>query len=285
MTAVLAGARADLLRLRKWPAAWLMLGVWLLLNSLFSYLFPYLSYRSGGGGFSTDGADRALLLTSMLPSQVPVALVSGTPMFGGAILLILGALAAGSGYSWGTWKTVLTQGRTRLQVAGGLLLALLAAVVLFVALTLAVDLTLSLVVASAENQALTLPGGLALLKGIAATLLIAALWTAGGVFVGLLARGPALAVGLGLVWALAVENLLRGVSGLLDWLRPITDHLPGTAAGSLAAAVGAAPVNRPNGTPGVVTSLTGSAATVTAVIYLLAFVILAGTLLRRRDVT
>jgi ABC-2 type transport system permease protein len=285
MTAVLAGARADLLRLRKWPAAWLLLGFWLVLNSLFSYLFPYLSYRSGGGGFSTAGAATSELLTSMLPARVPVALVSGTPMFGGAILLILGALAAGSGYSWGTWKTVLTQGRTRLQVAGGLFLALLAGVVLFTALTLVVDLAWSLIVASAESQSLAMPGVLALLKAIGATLLIASLWTAGGVFIGLLARGPALAVGLGLVWALAVENLLRGVGGLLDWLQPITDHLPGTAAGSLAAAVGAIPVNQPDGTPGVVTSLTGPAAITTVAIYLAAFIVVAGTLLRSRDVS
>jgi ABC-2 type transport system permease protein len=206
---------ADLLRLRKWPAAWIMLGVWLLLNSLFSYLFPYLSYRSGGGGFSTQGAGRADLLASMLPAQVPVALVSGTPMFGGAILLILGALTAGSGYAWGTWKTVLIQGRTRPQVARGLFLALLVGMVFFVLLTLVVDLALSLVVASAEGQALTLPGCTALVEAFGATLLISALWTAGGVFIGLLARGPALAVGLGVVWALAVENLLRGVAGLL----------------------------------------------------------------------
>jgi hypothetical protein len=85
--------------------------------------------------------------------------------------------------------------------------------------------------------------------------------------------GPALAVGLGLVWALAVENLLRGVAGLLDWLRPITDHLPGSAAGSLAAAVGAVPAGRPDGTPGVVTSLTGSVAVVTAAVYLVIFVV------------
>ncbi|MFI6073517.1 ABC transporter permease [Actinoplanes sp. NPDC051343] len=277
--------RADLLRLSRWPAAWAMLGVWLLLNGLFSFLFPYLSYRSGASGFSTEGVSRAQLLSSMLPAQLPVTLVSGTPMFGGAILLILGALAAGSGYSWGTWKTVLTQGRTRLQVVRGLFQALAVAVVAFVVLTVVFDLALSLVVAWSEGQAATLPGGRALLEAFGATLLICAVWTSGGVFIGLLARGPALAVGLGLVWALAVENLLRGVAGPLDWLRPVTDHLPGSAAGSLAAAVGAAPAGGPDGTPGVVTSLTGSAAVLTAALYLVAFVALAATLLRRRDVT
>jgi hypothetical protein len=179
---------------------------------------------------------------------------------------------------------VLTQGRTRLQVARGLFLALGVAVVAFVVLTLVYDLVLSLVVAWSEGQSAALPGGLALLKAVGATLLICALWTAGGVLIGLLARGPALSVGLGLVWALAVENLLRGVAGPLDWLRPVTDHLPGSAAGSLAAAVGAAPASGPDGTPGVVTSLTGAAAVITAAIYLVAFVVLGATLLRRRDV-
>src|SRR6202042_3713127 len=107
---------------------------------------------------------------------------------------------------------------------------------------------------------------------------IGVLWTVGGVFVGVLSRGPALSVGLGLVWVLVVENLLRGVAGPLHWLRPVTDHLPGTAAGSLAAAIGAAPANQPNGTPGVVSSLTGPAAIVTAAIYLLLLAGFAGAL-------
>ena len=44
----------------------------------------------------------------MMPDQAPVTLVQGLPMFGGALLLILGAITVGSGYGWGTWKTVFT---------------------------------------------------------------------------------------------------------------------------------------------------------------------------------
>jgi len=39
------------------------------------------------------------------------------------------------------------------------------------------------------------------------------------------------------VWVLVVENLLRGAAQLLTELQDVTDVLPGTAAGSLAAAV------------------------------------------------
>ncbi|HEU4542437.1 MAG TPA: hypothetical protein VFR23_15020 [Jiangellaceae bacterium] len=41
-----------------------------------------------------------------------------------------------------------------------------------------------------------------------ATQLIFGMWTAAGVLIGVLTRSPALAVGLGLVWSLVVENLL-----------------------------------------------------------------------------
>ena len=60
----------------------------------------------------------------MLPAAIPDVLVQGMPMFGGAIVLILGALAVGSGYGWGTWKTVLTQGPGRVAAFGGTLVAL-----------------------------------------------------------------------------------------------------------------------------------------------------------------
>ena len=88
------------------------------------------------------------------------------------------------------------------------------------------------------------------------------MWTAAGVLLGTLTRGPALAVGLGLVWALVVENLLRGVATLLGPVKAVTDLLPGTAAGSLAGALGALPPSDPNGTPGVNTILAGTGATV-----------------------
>ena len=41
--------------------------------------------------------------------------------------------------------------------------------------------------------------------------LVLEMWALLGYALGTLARGPALSVGLGLVWALVVENLLRGV--------------------------------------------------------------------------
>jgi ABC-2 type transport system permease protein len=39
---------AELLKLRKRPATWLVAGVFVALGLVFAYLFPYLSYRSSG---------------------------------------------------------------------------------------------------------------------------------------------------------------------------------------------------------------------------------------------
>jgi ABC-2 type transport system permease protein len=104
---MLAPARAELLRLRRWPALWVMVGAWLVLNLMFVYLFAYLAYLNGGTGFGSDGRSRAELLSGLLPTGVPLAVVQGTPMFGGAIMLTLGAVspwaAAGPPCLAGLW--------------------------------------------------------------------------------------------------------------------------------------------------------------------------------------
>ena len=108
---------------------------------------------------------------------------------------------------------------------------------------------------------------------------------AAGVLLGTLARGPALAVGLGLVWSLVVENLLRGVAGLLGPVEAVTDLLPGTAAGSLAGALGATARANPNDTPGVLTAIGPTAAVVILCAYVLAFLVATLAVTTRRDVT
>lgn len=139
MRSVVASTRAELLRIRKWPAIWLMGIVWLMLNLVFGYLFPYLSYVSNKKTFSVEGSSRAELISSILPASAPGAVLQGMPMFGGAIILTLGALVAGSGYSWGTWKTIMLQGPRRSAAFGGTILSVLSVVFLIVLATMVVD--------------------------------------------------------------------------------------------------------------------------------------------------
>jgi hypothetical protein len=258
-------------------------GIWTTLQVTFSFAFPYLAYRSGDPD-AFQGGPSDQLLASMLPDAVPQILVQGTPMFGGAIVLILGALAAGSGYGWGTWKTVFTQGPGRGSALAGTTVSLGWSVVGLVLWTLCLDLALSTVVALAESQPVALPAFGETARAAGGAALVLGMWTAGGLFLGTLTRGPALSVGLGLVWTLVVENLLRGAANLLDALTVLTDRLPGTAAGSLAGALGAA-ADGPDATPGVLTVLSGPVAAATTAVYLVAFLVAAVVLVRRRDLT
>ena len=181
---------------------------------------------------------------------------------------------------------MLTQGPGRLAAFGGTLVALAVTVTCVVVLTTATDLGAAGVVAAAEGGSAAMPASGDLATSMGAGLLVLGMWAAGGVLVGALTKGPALAAGLGLVWALVVENLLRGVSGLVDGMATLTDRLPGSAAGSLAGALGASGEGNPGGgTPGVLSVIGGPAATWTLVGYLVGFTVLALVLVRRRDLT
>jgi ABC-2 type transport system permease protein len=273
-------ARAELRRLLRWPVSWVLLGVWILLNLLFTYVFDWISYRTGD---ATGPADSVSTIDGLLPHAIPDVLTQGMPLFGGALVTILGALAVGSGYGWGTWKTVWTQGPSRVASFGGTLVALLVLVAGLVLLTVGIDLGMSSVIALVEGQSgAGLPELGALATSTGAAVLILGMWAALGTAIGVLSRSPALAAGLGLVWSLVVEQLLRGVANALPAIEGVTNRLPGASAGSLAGAVGARPVSD-GGAPGVLTALSGVAATSWTVGYLVLGVAVALAVVARRD--
>jgi ABC-2 type transport system permease protein len=285
MTALLNSARTEWLRLRKWPALWIMLGGWMFLNLLFSYAFPYLSYTSGSTSFANEGEARGQLLADVLPMGVPAAVVQGMPMFGGAIMLILGALSAGGGFGWGTWKTVFTQGPRRTTAFGGTLLTVLAVVVGVVVSTFLVDLGVSIAIALREGRDIVLPAAGDLLEMFAVGVAIFGMWAWAGVLIGVLTRSPALGVGLGLVWVLAVENLLRGVGTLLSPVATLTKVLPGGGPGSLAGLIATPISDGPEGTPGVLDIIGAGPAAVVTTAYIVGSVLVAAWLISRRDLT
>ncbi len=270
--------RAELFRLRSWPAMWTTVGTWFLLAMVFGYVFPYISYTTGNAGFSTEGESSDALLNGVLPASFPDVLVQGTPLFGGALVLVLGALVAGNGYGWGTWKSVFAQGRLRPTI--GALLALAGIVAAMVLVTVALCALVSAGIATAESQPVTWPAADALLESAGTAYLVFMMWGTIGFALGTYARSAALSVGLGLVWTLVVENLLRGVGAALPAVENVTAFLPGTAAGSLVGAV----VGGGNGTPGVVEVISGPRAVVTVAAYVVASVVATVVLVRRRDV-
>jgi ABC-2 type transport system permease protein len=282
MNAVIASTRAELLRLRRWPAVWVTVSAWMALTAMFGYLFNYLSYATGDINFSTEGVTSASLLQEILPANVPNVLVQGTPMFGGALMMVLGAIVAGNGYGWGTWKTVFTQGPSRTSTVLGSLTALATFVAVTVLATLVVCFGLSLLVAVTESQAVVWPSVGDVAVSLAAGFLVLGMWAMAGFLLGTLARGPALSVGLGLVWALVVENLLRGVGELLGAVDAFTRILPGTSAGSLVGSI--VGVGGPDSTPGVLDTLTGPQATAVLAAYVVILPVTTLAVVRRRDV-
>lgn len=283
MSTLIACTRAELVRLRRWPAVWVTVGAWLALSLMFGYLFNLLAYTSGDTSFANEGSTRTALLAEMMPANVPHVFVQGMPMFGGALLMVLGAIVAGNGYGWGTWKTVYTQGPSRTAVTGGSITALTMFVVGILVVSFAFDLACALAIAAAESQPLVWPSPSAVLEAFGAGFLVLEMWTLAGYLLGTLARGPALSGGLGLVWALVVENLLRGVGTLLGPVEAATAVLPGTAAGSLIGALVGVDQGG-DSTPGVLDAISGVQAGWTVLAYVVVLPALALWLVRRRDV-
>ncbi|WP_350247344.1 ABC transporter permease [Rhodococcus sp. D-6] len=269
--------RAELYRLRSWPAMWTTVGTWFLLAMVFGYVFPYVSYTTGTAGSSTEGEPSEALLCSVLPESIPDVLVQGTPLFGGALVLVLGALIAGNGYSWGTWKTVFTHGRLRPTIGALLALAVIVAEMVVVTAVLCTIVSVSL--AAIETQPLTMPSAGTFLRSAGTAYLVFMMWGTIGFALGTYARSAALSVGLGLVWMLVVENLLRGVGSALQLVEDMTAFLPG-AAGSLVGAV----TGGGDGTPGVVDVISGPRALMTVTAYIVVAVVTTGILVRSRDV-
>jgi ABC-2 type transport system permease protein len=249
---------------------------------LFNYVFNFVTYTSGDSSFSNQGESRADVLASIVPAGVADQLPQGAPLFGGAIMMVLGAIIAGNGYGWGTWKTVFTQGPSRVATMLGSMAAMVALVAGLVVATLLTDVAMALGVAGLESQPVTWPATGDLLQSIGGALLVMVMWALAGYFLGVVARGPALSVGLGLVWALVIEQLLRGVGTSLNAVAVFTHFLPGTAAGSLIGSI--VGVGGPDSTPGIIDTLSGGRGLVTLLVWMVALPLATLWLVRRRDV-
>lgn len=266
---------AELLKLRKRPAVWVLGAVWLALMLTFTYLFPYLSYRS-----ASNPRAAARLLADVLPAQLPGHAISGYPMWGGALIVALGALSLGSEYGWGTVKTMLANAPGRLTVYMAQVLALATAVGLLVVVAFALSAGASVAIGMSANASLDAPAAADVARSVGAGWLILVMWCLFGVALGVALRGTALSIGLGLIWVMAVENLIRGTAGLVSAIGQIEKGLPGVNAGSLASSLGASG----GGSVGVAPVVSGVQGAWVVGLYLVAFLTAGALVLRRRDV-
>jgi ABC-2 type transport system permease protein len=267
---------AELFKLRKRPAVWVVCAVWMALMMTFTELFPYLSYRS-----AANPRQAQRLLTDLLPSHLPGHAIGGYPMWGGALIIVLGALCVGSEYGWGTLKTMLSNRPGRITVYLALVAALATALAVLVVVAFALCGLAAVLIANSAGVSLDPPSVADLARAMGSGWTVLYMWCMFGVCLAVLLRGTALSIGLGLVWVMAVENLLRGVAPLIDVIGRVDKVLPGVNAGSLVAALGG---GQGDGYTGVAAVVSGGQAIWVVATYLLLFGIIGALVLRRRDV-
>jgi ABC-2 type transport system permease protein len=268
---------AELLIMRRRVSTWILLAIWATLALVFAYVVPYATYLNGS---SQDP------LTDVLPQNLVGSLMGGFPFFGGVLALMLGVLAFGSEYGWGTLKTLFTQRPGRLQVFGAKLLALAAVLVLFVLVVFALGALAGYTIALREGADVAWPSTWLLLRGLAAGWLILAVWSAFGVLLAVLSRGTSLAVGVGILYALVIEGLLSALASQVSLLDRLVEFFVRANGYSLVAGLGVSSDDAGNNGPGSFSGpfVDGEQALLVLVSYGAAFLLLSGWLLRRRDV-
>jgi ABC-type transport system involved in multi-copper enzyme maturation permease subunit len=274
----MTGVTAELLVVRKRSSTWILLGIWSVLAVLFAYVIPYVEYR--------NGSEPGQTLAELLPERFAGNLVGGFPFFGGVFALMLGVLALGSEYGWGTLKTLFIQREGRLSVFGAKLVALGAVLVPFTVVVFALGAGASYVVAAREGGAVDWPSAWLVVRAMGAGWLILAVWASFGLLLAAVSRGTSLAIGIGILYALVIEGLISAFADSVSFLEPVTEFFLRANAYSLVKAVGLSVGDAAGNGPGAFSGpyvATGQALLV-LVAYMAGFLLLSGLLLRRRDV-
>lgn len=269
---------AELLVLRKRWSVWILLTVWVALGVMFGYLLPYLTFR---GGNTPQQA-----LVGVLPENLTHNVLGGFPVFGGVIALIMGVLAIGSDYGWDTLKTILTQRSGRVRMLGAKLASLAITLSVFAGAMFAAGAAASFLIATTESAPVSWQSPADVGLALAAGWFVLAIWAGLGVMLAVLSRGTALAIGLGVLYGLAVEALLSAIAGQVGFLQFAAEYSLRANAHSLVAALGvpaqALADNGPGGFTGPFVDTGHALAVLTS--YLVVGVALAIAALSRRDI-
>ena len=274
--------KAEWLKLQKRPAVRSIVAIWLALVLLLGYLLPYLVFKNPPPGRVGARFASAALLPNLLPTNLVHWFVPTLSGLGGTLILILAALIGGSEFGWSTLTTILTQRPGRLSVFTGKLLAIAVLLVLFVVLGYVAAAIGSLIVALLQHATVTWPPAADLARSAGAMFLIFAAWTAFGLGLAVLFRGTALAIGLGLAYALVIDRLVAAFSSISDIVKTVSQGLLGTNASALVDPFRASAIGEGTGA-GAITGPVHAAIVLSA--YIVVFVVLAGILLQWRDVT
>jgi ABC-2 type transport system permease protein len=212
--------------------------------------------------------------------------LGGFPFFGGVLVLILGVLALGSDYGWGTLKTLFAQRPGRVRIFGAKLAALGITLIPFALASFTTSAIGSVIVASRENAPIDWPSASLILRGLGAAWLIMAVWASLGVLLAVISRGTALAIGIGILYGLVIEGLISALLDTVDALHPLIEGLLRANGYSLIASLGASVADARNNGPGSFSGpyVGGAQALLVLGLDLALFTGIAAAILRRRDV-
>jgi ABC-2 type transport system permease protein len=273
---------AEWLKLRKRPAVWVLGSILVSLVLVLTYVILFVllltlpsNARLGPGG--TESLKRALY-----PANFVEAVLSGAGgSFGGAIALILGSLAYGSEFGWGTLKTVFTQRASRLETFYAKVAAVAAVLLIYDLVSFLTGALASSLIGGYFGHLSPWPSAIEIIKGVLAGWLILGFWASLGVVLAVLFRQSGLAIGLGLVYALAIETILFSLLGQFSWMRNVERAFPGANATALVESFASGP--RPQGLPEPLVGAVQGTLVVAA--YTVVFLAISALVLSRRDVT
>ncbi|HIW61477.1 MAG TPA: ABC transporter permease [Candidatus Stackebrandtia excrementipullorum] len=231
-------------------------GVWLLQIVLFAYLANYVVSLTVPD--MTPEQVQAVK-DSLAPAAVAGAVVGSLPMYGGPVMIILGALIGAGDERSGMLRTVLSRFPERGRLMGGKLAALTLLIGVLMVITFVVAFVSGLTVYLIEGSAWSFPSPLDLVTGLGAAWLIGVAWALFGLAIAVITRSLAGTIAIGLLWALVAEQVVHGLAGVATVLEPVRAVLLSGSSAVLAEAVGssaAGPVPAPDlGVPAAVAIL------------------------------
>lgn len=210
---ILASVRAEWFKLTRRPSVWVSIGLMLAMAVGLEYLLVYVVVANPPKGVAGVGANLASLRAALYPDELVRKTLSNVAGLYGIFALIIGVLAQGSEYSWGTAKTTHLQVPGRLSIITGQLVALAGLTLVMTVGLFAIDAAASYLIASIDSHPVSWPALEQVLRGAGAAWLILYFVTMLGFGLATIFRQSALAIGLGLAYALVVEGL---IFGLLD---------------------------------------------------------------------
>src|ERR1700674_5449667 len=221
-------------------------------------------------------------IAALYPDQIVNNVMGAGFPLGAAIAIVLGALIAGSEYTWGTMKTSLTQGPGRLTTWFGRVVAFEAWMGILTVILFVVGAASSVVVASFQGHVITAPALVDIAKGLGTIWLVFAVNGAIGLALGTVIRSSAAALGVGLIYVLAVEviavRFIDSISnGAYKWISDLLVNQNATALTQSFTSAAFGPSSAP--------TISAQQAVLVLFAYFGGLVIVAAALIRQRDVT